>query len=116
MKASDLDNIIQLYELKTTKTDFGLTNNQYIFKLSCRARVNYSSGNRTIENDEIFYDVSRDFIVRSYVQVSYSDIIKYKDEFYQVISIDHSHDFNNIIIRTSKVVDSDPLNNIIIEE
>lgn len=112
MKASDLEKIIKIYSLNTTQSDFGLTENRYVLKCTCRARVNYSSGNRTVENDEIYYSVDREFIVRSYVPVTYDDIIKYDNQYWQVLSIDHSHDYNNIIIRTTKTIDSDPLSYI----
>lgn len=103
MKASDLDRKIEICKQKVTKTDFGRTLISYEHKLYARARVNYSSGNRIIENEEIFYSVEREFIVRSYVDVSDTDIIKYDGNEWQILSIDRSHDMNDIVIKTAKI-------------
>lgn len=103
MKSSDLKEKIEICEQVVTKTDFGRTLISYKHKSYTLARVNYSSGNRLVENEEIFYSVEREFIVRSYVDVSDTDIIKYQDNEWQILSIDRSYNFNNIIIRTAKI-------------
>ena len=45
-------------------------------------------GTREIQNNEIFYDYSKTFIVRMYVDVLDTDRIKYDDKYYRVISIE----------------------------
>ena len=82
MKAADLKERIKIYRLYTTATVYGDTHDEYKFNYSCRARVNYASGNRTIQNDAIFYSVDREFIVRSYVPVKDTDIIIWNDALY----------------------------------
>ena len=103
MKASDLKERIKIYSLRTTATVYGDTHDEYVFKYTCRARVNYASGNRTVENDAIFYAVDREFIVRSYVPVKDTDIIIWNDEQWRILSIDNSKLLNDIIIRTTKI-------------
>lgn len=103
MKAADLKERIKIYGLRVTATVYGDTHNEYDFKYSCRARVNYASGSRTVDNDAIFYSVDREFIVRSYVPVCDTDIIVWNDTNWRVLSIDHSKQYNDIIIRTEKI-------------
>ncbi len=45
-------------------------------------------GTREILNNEIFYDYSKTFVVRIYVDVLDTDRIKYCDKYYRVISIE----------------------------
>jgi len=103
VKASDLDRRIEIFKTIITEGDFGRTNISYEKKGETRARVNFSSGNRIVENDEIFFTVEREFIVRSYVDISDTDIIRFEGNDWRVLSIDRVHDYNNIIIRTTKI-------------
>lgn len=107
MKASDLDKVIDIYELVITETLSGFTSRKWVKKYTTRARVNYSSGGRTIENDEIFFMVDREFIMRHYVPIVDTDIIIWNDEKWRVLSIDHNREFNDIIVRTTKIIDED---------
>lgn len=103
MKASDLNERIDIYKEIKTRTLSGADDIDYEFKYSCRARINYSSGNRIIDNDNIFYTVDRDFIVRSYVQVIDTDEIRWDNKRWQIRSIDKSKEYNNIVIKTTLV-------------
>lgn len=107
MKASDLDKIIDIYELNITTSPYGDTKRTWTKKYSTRARVNYSSGNRTIENDEIFFTVDREFIMRHYVPIEDTDIIVWNNDKWRVLTIDHNHEYNDIIVRTTKIMDED---------
>lgn len=103
MKASDLSERIQIYNQISTRTQSGAANLTWELKYSCRARVNYSSGNRIVDNDEIFHTVDRDFIVRSYVPIVDTDEIRWDNKRWQILSIDKSHDYNNIVIHTTLI-------------
>ena len=103
MKASDLNERIEIYRLVSTRTESGATNNTYEYRCSTRARVNYASGNRTVSNDEIFYDVDRQFIVRHYVPVENTDEIRWDNQRWHILSIDRSRDYHNIVIQTTLV-------------
>ena len=50
--------------------------------------MNHTLGTREIQNNEIFYDYSKTFVVRMYVDVLDTDRIKYGDKYYRVISIE----------------------------
>lgn len=105
MNSADLKDRIDIYEQIDNKTEFGRTDISYRFKYSTRARVNYVSGNTTMDNDEIFYAVNRTFIVRHYVPIAYTDVIKYDNDFWQVTSIDKVHEYHNIVINTVRLND-----------
>ena len=105
MKSSDLKETIKIYEFIDGTTEFGRTDNYYQFKCQTRARVNYISGDRTMDNDEIFYSVNRTFIVRSYVNVAYTDVIEYDGDYWQVTSVDKIHAYNDIVITTVRLND-----------
>lgn len=106
MKSSDLKYKINIYEQVVEDTnDFGRTDISYKLKCQTRARVNYLSGDRTMDNDEIFYSVNRTFIVRSYIDVKYTDVIEYDNDFWQITSIDKIHAFNDIVINTIRLND-----------
>lgn len=103
MKAADLKDRIDIYKQVETRTASGAATITWERKYSCRARVNYSSGNRILTNDEIFYTVDREFIVRSYVPVNESDEIRWDNKRWQILSIDHNIEYNDIIIKTTLI-------------
>ena len=103
MRSGDLKYRIQIYKQVVTTSEFGRTNISYEYKCSCRARVNYLSGSRIMDNEEIFYSVDREFIVRSYVPIEYTDIIKYDGDDWQVLSIDKIRNYNDIVIKTTRL-------------
>ena len=107
MDSGQLHDIIEIYELVITKSPYGDTNRHWHKKYSTRARVNYSSGNRTMENDEIFFSVDREFIMRHYVPIVDTDIIVWNNEKWRVLTIDHNRQYNNIFVRTTKIMDED---------
>lgn len=103
MRSGDLRDRINIYELVSTRTATGAAKTDWQFKCSCRSRVNYSSGNRQITNDEIFYSVDREFIVRSYVPVKETDEIRWDNKRWQILSIDKNKTYNDIIIKTTLI-------------
>lgn len=70
------------------QSDYGDISTSYQMVHSTRAKVEHSLGKRTIQNEEIFYDYSKTFTVRIYVDVLDTDRIKYGNKFYRVISIE----------------------------
>ena len=100
MQSRDLINRIEIYKQVINRTPSGAVDINYVFKYSCRARINYSSGTRTIDNDEIFYSVDREFIVRSYVPIKETDEIRWNGQRWQILSIDRNRTYNDIVIKT----------------
>ena len=103
MRSGDLKDTIEIYMQQTTRTSSGASKTEYVFRCKCRAQARYSSGSRMINNDEIFYNVDRDFIVRSYIPIELTDQIHFDGSIWQVLSIDHNKEYNNIYIKTTRV-------------
>ena len=51
------------------QSDYGDISTSYQFAYTTRASVEHSLGSRKIQNEEIFYDYSKTFTVRIYVDV-----------------------------------------------
>ena len=103
MKAGILKEVIELYEPKTIITEFGnqQTDKQYVCKT--RASVQYDSGSRINQNDEIFYPVTKTFIVRYYIPVTEPMRIKHDNKFYRIISIEPNKYYNDKRIVTELI-------------
>ena len=83
-----MNEVIAIYRQVERQSDYGDISTSYQLVAKTRAKVNHSLGNREIQNNEIFYDYSKTFQVRSYVDVMDTDRIKYGGKFYRVISIE----------------------------
>lgn len=88
MRAGLLNEVIHIFRQMETQSEYGDISTSYQEIATTRAKVNHSLGNREIQNDEIFYDYSKTFQVRIYVDVMDTDRIRYGDKFYRVISIE----------------------------
>lgn len=88
MRAGLLNEIIIVYRQQENQSEFGDISTSYAPHLRVRAQVNHSLGGRSIQNDEIFYNYSKTFVVRRYVDIKETDRIKYGNNYYRVISIE----------------------------
>lgn len=103
MQAGFLNEVIEVWKPQLLKDDYGQEFEEYAFAFSTRAKVDYNSGTRAIENSEIFNGVNRQFTVRSYADIDYKSIIHFKDEKYRVIAIDKQRTWNQQVITTELV-------------
>lgn len=103
MKASDLEYRIEIYRQVVARSASGAANISYEYRCSTRAHIRYASGSRTVENNEIFYDVDRQFVVRHYVPVEETDIIHWNNQRWRILSIDRNREWNDIIIQTTLI-------------
>ena len=88
MRAGILNDVISIFRQVEVQSDYGDIFTSYQFAHTTRASVEHSLGSRKIQNEEIFYDYSKTFTVRIYVDVQDTDRIKYGNKFYRVISIE----------------------------
>jgi len=103
MNSSLLKNQIDIYELKESKTEYGTIKKNYEFKYHTRAYVRFNSENQVISEGEVFYPINRTFIVRAYVPVTETDIIKFEDKSYKILSINKNIYYNDIEIQTTLI-------------
>ena len=78
---------IEIYELVTTKTEYGTIQTHYELKYETKAHIIFNSESQVISEGEIFYPVNRTFIVREYVPVVETDRIKWDGKWWKIMSI-----------------------------
>lgn len=100
MNAALLKDPIDIYELNTTKTEYGTIQTNYVLKYHTRAYVRFNSENMTVSEGEIFFPVNRTFIVRSYVPVVETDQIEFEGKRYKILSINKNKYYNDTEIQT----------------
>lgn len=95
MEAGNLQERIYFERCIVTKNEYGHEDYTYEPAFSTRAQVIYNSGDRQIENQEIFYPNTLTFKCRFYVPVEDLMRIKYKDLYYRILSIDYVSNIRN---------------------
>lgn len=103
MRAALLDSPIGVYKPKSIVNDYGEELLTYDLEYSTRARVLNSSGNRTYENNEIYFDYRKTFHIRIYHKIDETYRIKYNDKFYRILSIELNKQQQNKVIITELV-------------
>lgn len=93
MRAGTLRQKIQIWKVESIRNEFNEQYDTYTFAYETRANVMYNSGARSDQNHEVFYTQTVTFEVRSYVDVSDFDHIKWNDVEYRIVSI--QEDDNN---------------------
>ena len=103
MMAGQYNEIIKIYKTVETINDYGEREMTQVFVFKTRAKHEATSGTRNNENNEIVYDHTKTFYVRSYVPVTDTSIIEFEDKKYRVISIDKRKENNDIKIVTDLI-------------
>jgi len=94
---------IDIYELQTIKTEYGTIKTEYVLKYHTRAFNRFNSENMTVSEGEVFYPITRTFIVRAYVPVVETDRIKWDDKWWSILSINKNKYYNNTEIQATLV-------------
>lgn len=103
MRAGSLNKIIQIWSPTTTTNEYGEQVQEYKFKKETRAKVDYVGGQRTISNDEVVYPYTKDFTVRIYVDVQETDIIKYLNKKWRILSIEPIPEYQEKRVNTEVI-------------
>lgn len=103
MNAALLKHPIEIYALVTTKTAYGTINTEYKIKYNTKAHIQFGSEQQVVSEGEIFYPVTRTFIVRAYVPVTETDRIKWEGKWWKILSINQNIYYNDIEIITTLV-------------
>lgn len=87
MIAGLLDNVV-VFQKQIKETDpYGHEKLRYVDAFQTRANVKWNGGDRVISNDEIVYDNTLTFQVRSYCPIKSTMIILYKNKKYRIITV-----------------------------
>lgn len=98
MKAGILNEQINIYGIVSIINRYGEQQDNLVLKCTTRANVSWNTGGRAIENNEIVYNYTKTFTVRSYVEVENVDFIEWQGMKYRIISIEKRRGYNGKII------------------
>lgn len=87
MDAGLLSNIVVFQKQIKETDDYGHEKITYVDAFQTRANVKWNGGDRVISNEEIVYDNTLTFQVRSYCPIKDSMIIKYRNKKYRIITV-----------------------------
>ena len=105
-RAGLLNEVIKIFTPSSTVNEFGEKVQKYTQTYETRARVEHNNGNRTTENNEIFYNYQKTFTVRSYVPVSEFDRVEYCGKQYRIITIENRvKEYNDKLLITELIND-----------
>lgn len=105
MRAGLLTELISIKRRVTKVNASGQKEHKYVNLKTTRARVIYSSGNRTIENKDIIWEYQFKFEVWDYVDVTEKDIIEHDTKEYRIKSINHDKHQQKKIITTELITE-----------
>ena len=88
LRAGLLNEYITFRKRVITRDDFGEQSSAWLNVISTRARVVRMSGNRTMENNEVWHPTSMQFIIRSYHIIDNEMEIVYNGNRYNIVFID----------------------------
>lgn len=104
MQAGKLQQIITMYEPKTTRTASGSESTVYTLCYECRAAVSFKSMDRTNENGDIFYSRGVAFEIRiPFFRIDERNQIHWHDKKYRIISVEPRFDNQSVVIYTELI-------------
>lgn len=103
MMAGQLTENVKVYSSEEKENEYGERTTILIYQTSTRAKLESSSGNRTTENNEIVYDYTKTFYVRSYVPISDTTVIEYEGKKYRLLTYEKRKTNNDIKIVTELI-------------
>lgn len=98
MIAGRLNEPIKIFHPTVKYNEFGEANEEYKEVYTTRANVDHNSGARTVENNEIVFDYTKTFNVRSYVPVTDADRIEWQGKMYRILTAQQRREYNDIMI------------------
>ena len=103
MRAGLLNEIIEIWRPFIYKNEVGASTTVWKKDEILRANVKHNNMNRSVQVNEVFYDQTKIFTVRRYVDIDENCRIKYQDKFYRIISIDSNRELNQKTIICDRI-------------
>ena len=103
MMAGQYNEIIKIYKSVETINDYGEREITTEFVCSTRAKHEATSGTRNEENNEIVYDYTKTFYVRSYIPITDTSVIEFDGRNYRVVTFERRREHNDIRILTELI-------------
>ena len=105
MRAGLLTERIEILQPDVATNDFGEETTNWVSIYTTKARLVHTGGNRTVQNDEIFYSYTKTFQIRNYVPVQEYDRILWNGKQYRILDIEPEKQQQQITIKTELVND-----------
>lgn len=103
MNGGRLKEIITIQRSTITVDEYGANQLQWKDYITTRADVQYDSGNRMNESNEIIYTYTKTFTIRVYHKVDEKDRIRWDGKYYRILSIEKDKDKQNLTIKTELI-------------
>lgn len=103
MDSGRLQELITIQRPTITKDEFGANKTVWNDIINTRSDVQYDSGNRVTENNEIVFNYSKVFTVRYYHKVDEKDRIVWNGKRYRILSIEPNKSHQKLTIRTELI-------------
>lgn len=103
MMAGQYNEIVNIYQSEEVENEFGERVVHLKFQERTRAKVEFTGGSRSNENNEIVYDFTKNFYLRSYISINDGNIIEYESRKYRVITYDKRREYNDIKVVTELI-------------
>ena len=98
INAGRLNEVVKIYNVESTINQYGERVEDYVLTKSTRAKVEYNTGNRRNQNDEIVFDYQKTFNFRSYAPVCDTSHLEWQGKQYRVLSVEKRREYNDIIV------------------
>ena len=103
MIAGRLNEVIKIYKPQETINEYGEREMEYVYLYATRAKVEYNSGNRVNENNELVFVYNKNFQVRSYVPLLETYQIEWQGKRYRILTLEHRREYNDIVVNTELI-------------
>ena len=103
MQAGLLTEPIEIHRKVKAKSDYGSVQTSYALRTATKAQVIDQGGSRLEENNQIFYDYRKTFVVRYFIDVQDDDHILYENVWYRILNINPERKFNSKSIQCERV-------------
>lgn len=103
LRAGLLNEYITFRKRVITRDAYGEQSSALLNVISTRARVVRMSGNRTMENNEVWHPTSLQFIIRSYHNIDNEMEILYNGNRYNIVFIDVQR-LNQLTTITAEII------------
>lgn len=103
MIAGRLNEVVKLYRPVTVINEYGERVDTYEYAYTTRAKVDYNTGNRMVENGEIVFNYYKTFNLRSYVPVLNTYQIEWQGKRYRILTIESRREYNDIVVNTELI-------------
>lgn len=103
MIAGRLNEVVKIFDAVETVNEYGERSVEYVHHYTTRARVDFNTGNRSTENDEIVFNYYKTFNLRSYVPIVETSLIEWQGKRYRILTIEFRREYNDLVVNTELI-------------